>query len=369
MKPHIKNRIENLRNSFADAGIDTLLVQVGENRRYLSGFTGEDTGFDESAGVLLISGDSLVLATDSRYEIQAKNEASGFEVICYKKGLARELPAILENAGTRRLGFESRRMSCEHYEMIRARLSEDNSGVELAPTRNLAENLRQCKEESEIERIKKSLHLAESSFSKFLENLAPGMTESQAAWQIEKQMREAGAESVSFPVISAFGKNAALPHAIPAGDILKEGISVLFDWGAKLEGYCSDISRTIILGRREETFDRVFTAVYEAQQKAIEAVRPGAWTKDIDAAARDHLHEKGLGEYFGHGLGHGVGLAIHEGPSLSPVEERNTRLEENMVFTVEPGIYLPDWGGVRLENMVAVRGYGAEVLNSLEVKI
>lgn len=369
MKPQIQNRIEKLRKSFSDAQIDTLLVQTGENRLYLSGFTGEDTGFDESAGVLLISGDRLVLATDSRYEIQANNEAAGFEVICYKKGLANELASILEDLGTKKLGFETRRMTCEQHDMIRSRLEENNCLAELVKTRNLAENLRVCKEESEIESIRKSLHLAESAFSKFLENMVPGIEESLAAWEIEKQMREAGAESVSFPVISAFGKNAALPHAIPAKDTLQEGIPALFDWGAKLEGYCSDISRTIIIGEPDNTYERVFTAVYDAQQKAIEAVRPGAWTKDIDAAARDHLNEKQLGDYFGHGLGHGVGLAVHEAPSLSPVEERNVRLEENMVFTIEPGVYLPDWGGVRLENMVVVRPYGAEVLNSLAVKI
>lgn len=369
MKQHIKNRIEKLKNSFADADIDSMLVQVGENRRYLSGFTGEDTGFNESAGVLLISENALVLATDSRYEIQAQNEASGFEVICYKKGLSKELPAILQNLDTKKLGFEAGRMSCEQYDEICKQLSEKNLATRLVKTPGLAENLRQCKEESEIDRIRKSLHIAESAFSAFLENIVPGVTEAAAAWEIEKQMREAGAESVSFPVISAFGKNAALPHAIPAQEPLKEGIPLLFDWGSRLHGYCSDISRTITLGHPDETFSKVFNAVYDAQQKAVDAVRPGAWTKQIDAAARDHLRKKGLDQYFGHGLGHGVGLAIHEAPSLSPVDERNVQLEENMVFTVEPGVYLPDWGGVRLENMVVVRSYGAEVLNSLEIRL
>jgi Xaa-Pro aminopeptidase len=174
---------------------------------------------------------------------------------------------------------------------------------------------------------------------------------------------------VSFPVIAAFSANAALPHAIPSERLMENSQPLLFDWGAVLNGYCSDISRTIVLGRADDTFKKVFTAVYDAQQKAVEAIRPGAWTKDIDAAARNHLHEKGLDQYFGHGLGHGVGLAIHEAPSLSPVAERNIELKENMVFTIEPGVYLPDWGGVRLENMVVVRASGAEVLNSLDVKL
>lgn len=365
MQSHIRNRIHNIRQTFEKANIDTLLVAISENRRYLSGFTGQDTGFDESAGVLLISGDHLVLATDSRYEIQAQQEAESFEVVCYKKGLAKELPGILEKLGTTRLGFERRRMSVAQYDMI----CEQLTSVELVPVDNLCENLRECKEEAEIKAIRKSLQLAESAFSDFLENLESGMSEARAAWEIERRMREAGAQSVSFPVIAAFSSSAALPHAIPSERLMQNSQPLLFDWGALLNGYCSDISRTIILGRADDTFNKIFTAVYDAQQKAIEAVRPGAWTKDVDAAARNHLHEKGLDQYFGHGLGHGVGLAIHEAPSLSPVAERNVEIKENMVFTIEPGVYLPDWGGVRLENMVVVRSDGAEVLNSLDVKL
>ncbi|MBS3732476.1 MAG: aminopeptidase P family protein, partial [Desulfobacterales bacterium] len=363
MEPRIQNRLQKLRQSFPEAGIDTLLVLIGENRRYVSGFTGEDTGFDESAGALLISEKANVLATDSRYEIQAQNEAPDFEVVCHKKGLSKELPGILDRLETTRLGYESRRMTCEQHEQISEQLKQQCPAVELVKTRNLGENLRVCKEETEIEAIRTSLHLAESAFSRFLEQLSSGMSEARAAWEIEKQMREAGAQSVSFPVISAFGTNAALPHAVPTERALQNSQPLLFDWGARLNGYCSDISRTIILGKPDEQFNRVFTAVYDAQQKAIAAVKPGAWTKDVDAAARDHLHDKGLDQYFGHGLGHGVGLAIHEAPSLSPMDERNVQLEENMIFTVEPGVYLPEWGGVRLENMVAVRPWGAEVLN------
>lgn len=369
MDTHIQKRIRKVKEGFSEAGIDTLLVLTEENRRYLSGFTGQDTGFDESAGALLISKRGRVLATDSRFELQAKNEAAGFEIACYKQGLSKELPALLEKLETRRLGFETRRVTCEQYDAIRAQVEENRPGTELVGTRDLVENVRRCKEEAEIEAIRRSLHLAESAFTRFFGHIAAGMTEIRAAWEIERQMREAGAESVSFPVIAAFGTNAALPHAVTTQRTAETGKPLLFDWGARLDGYCSDISRTICLGEPDETFLRVFTAVYDAQHKAIDAIRPGAWTRDIDAAARDHLREKGLDSYFGHGLGHGVGLAIHEAPSLSPVAERNVRVEENMVFTVEPGVYLPDWGGVRLENMVAVRPYGAEVLNSLEVKL
>lgn len=369
MKSHIQNRIYDLRKKFSKAGIDTLLVLIAENRRYLSGFTGEDTGFDESAGALIISENQLILATDSRYQIQARQEADGFDVVCYKKGLSSELPAILEKLDTCRLGFENRRMTIKQYETIVGHLEDQHSSIELVPVAGLAENMRMCKEESEIKAIAASLHLAESAFLHFLKHVESGITETRAAWEIEKNMRQAGAESVSFPVIAAFSTNAALPHAIPTDRILHHGQPLLFDWGARLNGYCSDISRTIILGQADDRFTEIFTAVYDAQQKAIEAVCPGAWTNDIDAAARNHLHEKGLDKYFGHGLGHGVGLAIHEAPSVSPLAERNIEVEENMVFTVEPGVYLPEWGGVRLENMVVVRKNGAEVLNSLDVKL
>jgi Xaa-Pro aminopeptidase len=369
MKTHIKNRVSKLRQGFAKYGIDGLLVLAEENRRYLSGFTGQDTGVDESAGALLISKDKLVLATDFRYEIQARQEADGYEVVCYKKGLPNELTDILAKTGIKRLGFEKRRMTVDQHEAIVRQLVDNKSSVELVAVSGPGENLRICKHENEIKAIQDSLHLAEAAFIKFLDNIESGITESRAAWEIEKNMRQAGAQSVSFPVISAFSINAALPHAIPSDRAIKPGQPLLFDWGAKLNGYCSDISRTIILGSPDDMFTKVFTAVYDAQQKAIEAVRPGVWTKDVDAAARNHLKEKGLDQYFGHGLGHGVGLAIHEAPSLGPSDERNSQLEENMVFTVEPGVYIPQWGGVRLENMVVVRKNGAEVLNSLDVKL
>jgi Xaa-Pro aminopeptidase len=178
-------------------------------------------------------------------------------------------------------------------------------------------------------------------------------------------MREAGAEGISFPVITAAGPNAALPHAVPGDHQIAEGEPILFDWGARLEGYCSDISRTVVLGKADDTFRKVFSAVFEAQQKAIESIRPGMTGKQVDLVAREHIEQAGFGGKFGHGLGHGTGLAVHEAPRLSPIRE--DVLEAGMVFTVEPGIYLPEWGGVRLENMVVLREDGPEVLNTLPV--
>jgi len=364
----IQHRIDSLRKRLHAQNLDAFLVLSEENRRYLSGFTGEDTQFDESAGVLIITGDALILATDSRYDLQAKHEATLYEVICYRKGLAPELPEILKKLSVSRMGFESRRMSVALFEKIRHACDTEKVGVELVPVPDMMDHLRMIKDDTEIKAIREAAAIAESAFLSMLNILRPNMTETEAAWELEKNMRAAGAQAPSFPVIAAFGRNSALPHAIPGNHRLVPGQPLLFDWGARLNGYCSDTTRTIISGASEE-FNKIFTIVYDAQQMTIDAIRPGIRSKQVDDMARGHIAQKGFGDYFGHGLGHGIGMAVHEAPSVSSLAERDMALAENMVFTVEPGIYLPDWGGIRLENMVRVTADGAEVLNRLPVKI
>lgn len=365
MEGIIENRLNRLRKSLLDKNLDTFMVLVEENRRYLSGFTGKDTQFDESAGALFITDTGLILATDSRYELQAKMEAPLYEIICYKEGLARELPGILKTLKTERFGFESIRMSYTQYKKITEQFKSEKLQVEPVPTDSIVENLRIIKEEVEIEKIKEALSIAESAFADFVETIIPGTTEREIAWAIEKSLHEAGADSLSFPVIVASGPNSAMPHAIPTGRRLREGEPVLLDWGARLNGYCSDISRTVVIGRPDDTFKKVYRTLLDAQQKAIGAVQEGAGSKAVDETARSHIDCVGFKGKFGHGLGHGVGLAVHEHPKLSQFDD--TRLELQMVFTVEPGIYIPGWGGVRLENMVVVRKDGAKVLNRLSL--
>lgn len=360
----IENRIKRLRESLSETDIDTLLVLVGENRRYLSGFTGEDTLFDESAGALLISDASLILATDSRYELQARNEAPLYDIICYREGLPEELPGVLKKLNSKRLGFESVRMSCMQYQKMIAALEKADYPAELIAVEKIVENLRIIKEEPEVDLMRQALRIAEEVFSACMQRLRAGMTEKELAWLLEKGMRESGAEGLSFPPIVASGPNGALPHAIPGDRVIQKGEPILFDWGARLNGYCSDISRTVVIDRPDSTFKKVFQAVLDAQRLAIEAIKPGVSSKAVDKIARDFIEEKGFGGKFGHGLGHGAGLAIHESPRLSPLKD--IRLEPGMVTTVEPGIYLPEWGGVRLENMVVVRDDGAEVLNRID---
>lgn len=359
----IDKRIHNVRQAMAKEKIDTLLVLIEENRRYLSGFTGQDHQIDESAGALFINAEKLVLATDSRFDLQARKESPLFEVVIYAKGLAKELPALVKRLGTRKLGFESKRVSVHQHHAFQKALGAQSCEVTLIPVEDIVERLRLVKSSQEVDYTAKALALAEQVFRHVVKSLKPGMTEKAVAWDMERGLREAGADALSFPVIVAAGPNSALPHAIPTDRIIQKGEPILFDWGAKLNGYCSDTSRTVILGPPDETFKKVYQTVLDAQQMAIQAIKAGANSKSVDAVARDHIRDKGFDGKFGHGLGHGTGMAVHEEPRLSPLKE--TVLENGMIVTVEPGIYLPDWGGVRIENQVVVDQDGPVVLNRL----
>jgi Xaa-Pro aminopeptidase len=363
----MEERIRRARKNFTDKGIDALLVLVEENRYYLSGFTGEDHQFDESAGALLLTPDRLILATDSRFEIQARREAPLYELVIYQKGLAKELPDLVDRLHLKRLGFESVRLSVKQLNGWQKALDAASCRVDLVPVEDVVEDLRLIKSADEIQRTKKALALAEEAFRQVTRTLKAGITEKAVAWELERCMRVAGAQGPSFPSIVAAGPNSALPHAIPTDRPIREGEPILFDWGAFLDHYASDTSRTVILGPPDETFTRVYHTVLEAQRKAIDAVTAGAGTKAVDAVARDHISANGYGDKFGHGLGHGTGLAVHEGPRLSPLKD--TTLESGMIVTVEPGIYLAEWGGVRIENQVVVGQNGPVVLNELSTSI
>ena len=365
MKDHIRNRLTRLRALLEGQDFDTVLILQGENRRYLSGFTGEDGQCEESAGALFLTREHQLLATDSRYETQARMEAGGFEVYCYREGLSSSLPDILGMLGTGRLGFEGLKLSYLQFQKFEEQLKKANLEVSLVPAENLVEALRMNKEPEEVDAVRKSLSIAETVVKNVMSTLSPGLREREIAWAIEKGLREAGAESVAFPPIVATGPNAALPHAVPSDRLVREGEPILFDWGARVDGYCSDISRTVVLGEADETFRKVYEVVRDAQSMAVEAMMPGVSTQLVDKVERDHIADKGFKDCLGHALGHGVGLATHEKPGLSPL--RPVDLEVGMITTVEPGIYIPGWGGVRLENMVVIEDSGALVLNELPV--
>jgi Xaa-Pro aminopeptidase len=358
-----QQRIDEIRNSMASEGLDALLVLVGENRFYLSGFSARDHQYDESAGALLISKDQLILATDSRFDLQARSEAPLYEVVIYKTGLLKELPALLKRLNVARLGFEEARLSFQHYRRMKREIEKSSMTVELVPLEDFIEKFRLIKSSREVEKTRRALDLAEQAFRRVVKTLTPGLTEKAVAWDMERNMREAGADDLSFPIIVAAGPNSALPHAVPTDRPIAAGEPILFDWGARLDAYCSDTSRTVILGTADEMFKRVHRTVLEAQRRAIDAIESGASTKAVDAAARDYIHAEGFQGKFGHGTGHGTGLAVHEAPRLSPLKD--TTLESGMIVTVEPGIYLSDWGGVRIENQVVVGHQGHDVLNRL----
>jgi Xaa-Pro aminopeptidase len=363
LQDRITKRIQKLRQTLAEKKIDAFLVLIDHNRRYLSGFTAEDTLFDESAGALFIGSENLLLATDSRYELQAAKEAPQYEIFCYQKGLVSSLPTILPKIKARTLGYEHHRLSVKQYEEIITCLKTEHVDIELIGLDGMVERQREIKDQSEIDKTKAALVLAENVFTQVIAELQPGLPEIEIAWAMEKGMRAAGAEALSFPPIVASGPNSAMPHAVPSDRCLQVGEPILFDWGARLNGYCSDISRTLIFGQPDSQFKKVYQTVKDAQSKAIDAIRAGVHAQSVDRVAREHIEAAGFKDRFGHGLGHGTGLAIHEPPRLSPLLD--TILEEGMLCTVEPGVYLPSWGGVRLENMVVVRRDHAEVLNTL----
>jgi Xaa-Pro aminopeptidase len=356
-------RLSRIRKRMAEQQIDALLVLVEQNRRYLSGFTGEDHQFDESSGALLITPDAQVLATDSRFELQAQRESPLYEVVVYRNGLAKELPRLAQRLKFRRLGIESSRVSVQQHAAIRKEFDSDQQTVELVPLEDFVEQFRVIKTPDEIQRTQIALDLAEEVFRQVVRTLKPGMSEKDVAWAMEAGLRQAGADSLSFPVIVAAGPNSALPHAIPSDRQIRTGEPILFDWGARLNGYCSDTSRTVILGKPDDIFLKVYHTVLEAQQQAIAAIRSGADSKAVDAVARDYITRQGFEGKFGHGLGHGTGLAVHEAPRLSPLRE--TKLQAGMIVTVEPGVYLPEWGGIRIEQQVVVTDNGPRVLNHL----
>ncbi len=361
MNQEIPRRIERLRSKMSENKMDTIIILSNENRRYLSGFTAEDSGFDETAGLLIITDRELLLVTDSRYDIQAESEAVLFSVYRYEKELSKEMPELLKSVRARRVGLESSRIPHNMFIKFEEEIAQYDNKVELISADDFLTKLRMKKDDEEIKAVMAALKVAESAFLELRKNIHPGMTEKESAWIFEKLMREKGADSLSFPVISASGKNSALPHAIPGGRQFKLNEPLLFDFGARLNGYCSDTTRTLVMGTPDSTFKEAYDILYNAQKMAIEAMKPGIKCSDVDAVARNYIDDSKFKGSFGHGLGHGVGIAIHEAPRLSKRDD--TRLEAGMVVTVEPGIYLPEWGGIRLENMVVVTKDKAEVLN------
>ncbi len=361
----ISTRLAAVRELIAGKNLEALVVAGSENRRYLSGFTARDELLTETCGWLLITSSEAFLVTDFRYRDWAAQEAAGFEVKVYQDSMGAALAELLKSGGPRRVGFESAYLSCRSHQRLAEAVAEAGWQVDWLPQEGLVEELRERKAPEEAAAMREALRLTEQVFEEVAAILAPGLSERQVAWEIERRLRERGSEGVAFPPIVAAGRNSARPHHHPTDQVIQAGEPVIIDMGGRLQGYCADLTRTLILGAPTERFREIYTLVRQAQARAEAGIKAGMNSREADALAREVISQAGYGEAFGHSLGHGVGLAVHEAPSLSPHKDRVTELKADSIVTVEPGIYLPDWGGIRLEDMVLIRPEGAEILTSL----
>ena len=354
------DRIIRLQSGLRRRHIDGLLVSQPDNRRYLSGYTAPDHGIQESSGLLLIPAKGRpYLLTDARFTLQAEAEAQLFLVELYSRGLLPLLERLINRLGLQSLAFESDYLLHSTFQRLAGMANK--RGLTLVPQLGLIEAMREVKSADELELLRASTRLNETVFQSVYATIEPGMTEREIALALELTMREMGAEGPSFPPIVAFGTNAARPHAVPTDRELQAGDLVLIDMGLIHRGYCSDMTRTFVAGRPDRTYIDRHRVVRAAMQAGIGAIRAGVTGAEVDRVARQVIADAGYGDHFGHSLGHGVGLAVHEAPRLSRTNRK--KLRAGMVVTVEPGIYLPEWGGIRLENMVVVGEHGPEVLN------
>jgi Xaa-Pro aminopeptidase len=347
-------RVKRLRESFGKARIDALLVLSPSNVRYLSGFTGDDSA-------LLVTERSAALITDSRYVEEAELSAPKSKVIDRKrKGLGETAMRIAARGKVQRVGVESTHVSLAAWK----RLQKTRGDVKLKAVSGLVERLRMIKTPDEVARIEEALRVQEQAFLRTVEALEPGMTERAVAAKLRYEMtREGEAQDQAFSTIVAFGAHASLPHYRPGAAALQRSDLVLIDWGAVADYYHADLTRTFFVGRIPAALGEIWRIVREAQEAAIASVRPGVRLASIDSEARKVIRKAGYARYFGHGTGHGIGLEIHEGPTVG--QRGEAVAEPGMVFTIEPGIYLPKQGGVRLEDDVVVTEDGCRVLSTL----
>jgi len=344
-----KKRLSGLRQAMVDASLDSFLVTSATNVSYLSGFRGTDA-------VMLITANDGYFLTDSRYIEEAEKEITKhIDVRLVEESTFTSIDAIVKSKKLKNLGFES--MDLPYG--VAHRLKDLLSKTGFVPVKNLVETLRCVKDKGEIERIKKAVKFAKEAFKKAARSVRPGASEELVRRKIELDLISKGAACAFEPIIAS-GENSSKPHARATNRSFKNNDFVMIDMGAKVDGYNSDLTRTIVLGRMQKRFHKIYETVSQAQRKAIDRIAPGAKASDIDKAGRDHIKKSGFGKYFGHSLGHGVGMDVHEEPSVSPSSK--TRLVAGMVFTVEPAIYIPGFGGVRIEDMVLVTDNGCEIL-------
>ena len=346
------SRIKKIQEQLDQYGIDGLLITKKENRQYGTGFTG-------SAGVVLLSATEAVFITDFRYVDQAKTQVQEAEIIMHKGNMEQEIANQTTRLNIQKLGIEENNMTLKQYSSLKK-----YTNIELVQVSELIETIRAIKEESEIETIKVAARIADEAFQHITGFLKPGVSEFDVRDELEFFMRKQGASSSSFNIIVASGVRSSLPHGVATNKIIENGDMVTLDFGALYNGYCSDLTRTISIGSYSKEFEKIYGIVLEALKRGTEAIRPGESAKTIDDVTRNYITDHGYGEYFGHSTGHGVGLELHEPLRLS--QESKTILQEGMVVTVEPGIYIPNWGGCRIEDDIVITKDGYEVITKAD---
>lgn len=343
--------------ALADArSLDAILVWNLLNVRYLSGFTGTE-------GALLITRDQCYFLTDFRYETQGRQEAPDFQVRISLDKIDNIVAAIRQSAA-KKIGYEDETLSVGRFKALKSALGRTVENARLTPLGLGLDALRLHKDEDELELLRRSARMAEEGFARALKTLRPGMKEKEVVTELELGMRLAGASRPSFETIVASGPRGALPHGLASDKVIRNGEMVVIDFGCVYRGYCSDQTITVAVGKIGDEERTVYEIVREAQEIALSKLRPGVPLREVDQAARDHITKAGYGDYFRHGLGHGLGLDIHEAPRLSTRSE--SLAEPGMVFTIEPGIYLPERFGVRIEDTVVVNATGYERITNLD---
>ncbi len=347
----MSERIGKLRAGLAAAGVEAFFSVAPSDNAYLSGFHG-------STSAVLVTAQEAFFFCDFRYTEQATAQVSGMQVEEVAGGLELRVGQCLQTLGVASCGFDPTRLTVQQWDKVRGVYSG-----ELVTLDTLMPQLRWIKSPEEVASIRKASNVAEAALAEVVADLAPGQTECEVAARLEYEFRLRGASGVSFDAIVLFGARSSLPHGAPGDTPLREGDIVLIDCGCVVGGYCSDLTRTYVYGRMPGAwFQEIYQVTMSAQEAALVAVRPGAVASAVDKVARDQIDTAGYGSFFGHGLGHGVGLEVHEAPRLNKLSD--TVLQPGMVVTVEPGIYLPARGGVRIEDLVVVTTDGCEVLTA-----
>lgn len=350
------DRLAALRERLADAQLDAIVITNPSNRFYLTGYTGEDIPPNESAGHVVVSADRAVITASTTNSEQARQQAPGFEVFDRIRGMALADVEVLKQTGARRIGFEDDAILYHDWDTLRSNLPD----AELVPVGSMVSDLRVVKTPEETALIARAIEITDQAFEQVAATIREGDTERQIATRLEAAMRELGAEGPAFPTIVAAGTNAALPHHSPTDRPIAPGEPIVIDMGARYEGYCADLTRTVWVGAADHGLHEIYPIVLRALEATEAALSARMTGKEADAVARGIIAEAGYGDAFGHSLGHGLGVRVHEAPSLAARNEE--RLPVGSVVTIEPGIYLPEWGGVRIEDVAVIEEDGVRVL-------